>query len=374
MDRTNRSKASRGVVTYVCDGLRRDSHEALAQKEVARKLADILDCAFIGDYSPDRAGEALYFVPSDTLVGAERARTLGIREESDFFGGVVPHAFVGTKTITHGLIEGARRAPEGWSHALAQEISDDVLAGFSVYDVGDARRAGGLLLERGRIRIKQARGIGGFGQWTAADEAELERVLGGLDDNTVAADGVVLEEDLADVETYSVGQARVGSLVVSYYGTQKLTRNNRGENVYGGSNLVVVRGGFEELLEFYIEEKALLAIEQARRYDAAAFAAFPEMMASRRNYDVAQGKAADGSWRSGVLEQSWRIGGASFAEAMALEAFQADRSLQVVRASTNEVYGGEAPIPADAVIYFEGTDAHVGPLTKYSRIDPHANP
>jgi hypothetical protein len=354
--------------------LRRDSHEALAQREVAKKLARILDCAFIGDYTPDHAGTDLYFVPSDTLVGGESARELGISAESDFFGGVVPYPFVGTKTITHSLLADARRAPEGWSHDLGQEISDDVLAGFSAFDVDDAQRAGARLLERGRVRIKQARGIGGFGQWTVADEAELERVLGGLDAAAIATDGVVLEEDLTDVETYSVGQARVGSLVVSYYGTQKLTRNNRGENVYGGSKLVVVRGGFEELIEFYVEKKAHFAIEQARRYDAAAFAAFPEMMASRRNYDVAQGKGADGSWRSGVLEQSWRIGGASFAEAMALEAFQADQSLKIVRASTNEVYGGEAPIPADAVIYFEGTDAHVGPLTKYSRLDSHANP
>ncbi len=112
---------------------------------------------------------------------------------------------------------------------------------------------------------------------------------------------------------------------------------------------------------------------QARAYDAAVAECFPEMFASRRNYDVVQGLDAAGRRRSGVLEQSWRIGGASGAEIAALEAFRADPALRAVRAATVEVYGeGSAP-PPHATVYFRGTDERVGFITKYTLVEPHGD-
>jgi hypothetical protein len=61
------------------------------------------------------------------------------------------------------------------------------------------------------------------------------------------------------------------------------------------------------------------------------------------------------------------------AEVAALEAFRADESLDVVRASTTEVYATES-VPAEAVVYFRGVDEHAGAMTKYVRIEPYANP
>ena len=97
------------------------------------------------------------------------------------------------------------------------------------------------------------------------------------------------------------------------------------------------------------------------------------MYASRRNYDVAQGRDGTGDVRSGVLEQSWRLGGASGAEIGALEAFRADPSLEVVRAKTREIYGEAPEVPAAAVVYYSGVDARVGALTKYALTEPHAD-
>ena len=88
---------------------------------------------------------------------------------------------------------------------------------------------------------------------------------------------------------------------------------------------------------------------------------------------MAQGVDDSGAWRSGVLEQSWRIGGATGAELAALAAFDADPALRVVRAATTEIYGGAEP-PPDADVYFHGVDRHVGPITKYTRTLPHADP
>ena len=117
-----------------------------------------------------------------------------------------------------------------------------------------------------------------------------------------------------------------------------------------------------------------LAIAQARVYDRAADECFLGFFASRRNYDVAQGIDAQGRWRSGVLEQSWRLGGASGAEIAAIEAFCADPNVNAVRAVSREVYGDCPSPPDDAAVYFRGVDPNVGPLTKYARVecDAHA--
>ena len=156
----------------------------------------------------------------------------------------------------------------------------------------------------------------------------------------------MLEENLVEVTTHSVGQVRVAELVASYHGTQRLTPDNHGEQVYGGSDLLRRARRFEALLRLDLTPEARLAVAQAQTYDAGATAEFPGFFASRRNYDVAQGSDAQGRRRSGVLEQSWRLGGASGAEIAALEAFRADPELRSVRASTVELYGeGHTPPP-----------------------------
>ena len=97
------------------------------------------------------------------------------------------------------------------------------------------------------------------------------------------------------------------------------------------------------------------------------------MFASRCNYDVVQGRDGAGRLLAGVLEQSWRIGGASGAEVAALEALRDDPDLQVVRASTVERYGSGVPVPGDATLYYCGIDEHLGMITKYARIDGHGD-
>lgn len=100
---------------------------------------------------------------------------------------------------------------------------------------------------------------------------------------------------------------------------------------------------------------------------------FPGTLVSRRNYDVLRGLDAAGRPRSGVLEQSWRMGGASGAEIVALEAFRADPGRHVVRARTVEVYG-PSHMPPGATVYFHGTDEQVGPITKYVQVESYDDP
>jgi hypothetical protein len=369
---TRQRKRGGTVVTYSCRASRQ--HESVTLRELASRLAAIKGYDFVEEFDPARryAG-TLYFVPNDTLIGIAAAQKLGIRNEQDLFGGVVPFGFAATKVITHPLPEADSRSPEGWSPEFASRVRDVVLPGYSAFTPRDARIAGVRLLALGRVRIKHPAGIGGSGQCVVDDERALDAQLHSLDDEALLRDGLVLEQDLTKVVTHSVGQASVGDMRASYFGVQRLTTNHRGEQVYGGSELTIARGDFGRLLELVLAPEVKIAIDQARGYHTAAMTSFRGMFASRCNYDIAQGVDNRGQWRSGVLEQSWRIGGASAAEVAALEAFRADGSLDVVRASTTEVYSTDS-VPADAVVYFRGVDEHAGAMTKYARIEPYANP
>jgi hypothetical protein len=344
------------------------SHESACHIAFAKQIASLLGCEFAGARDPALCtSTALYFVPSDTLLASE-AHQLGVKTEQDLFGGVVPAPFVATKAITHHVVDAEAATPPGWSHEFPAQVREVVLRGFSAFSLRDARRAAERLLEAGPLRSKPTRATGSLGQSVVTVRAELDQLFADADETEIRTHGLVFEENLSDPETYSVGQARIGDLEVSYCGTQRVTPNNEQAPVYGGSDLWVVRGGFDALLRLDLNDHVRIAIGQARTFDGAARECFPQMFASRRNYDVAQGRDVQGNWRSGVLEQSWRIGGATGAELAALEAFRDDPSLTAVRAACVEVYGDRDIASADARIYFQGADPSVGPMTKYTTI------
>ncbi|HSV83516.1 MAG TPA: DUF3182 family protein [Ramlibacter sp.] len=362
------SSGVRGVVVaHVLDQGEHDSrHERVTLREFARRLAALRGDEDGGEYDPRRSyAGRLYFVPSDTLT-AEQAAALGIRGPDDLLGGVVPHCFVGSKAISHPLLAGGATSLEGWNPRFSEQVGDAVLAGYAVFSPDDARRAGLELLRRGPVRLKPVRASGGRGQHVVRDGAALQALLAAMDEAEIRDHGLVLEEDLVETLTFSVGQVCTGDLSATYFGVQKLTCNNQGHEVYGGSDLTVVRGDYEALLAICSKPDLRLAIEQARRYDAAVRDCFPGFYATRSNYDILQGRDAGGSWRSGVLEQSWRVGGATGGEIAALEAFRADPRRSCVRTCGVEVFGDSPEPPAHATVYFRGTDPRAGRMTKYS--------
>ena len=364
-------RTSHRRVTFLICGVAAREHELATQRAVAARLAALLGCAQGDDCDFAGTPQAIgYAVPNDTLTSLGDAWRWGIRSADDLFGGVVPAPFVATKSITHPLVTPDAVAPPGWSARFAERVAGVVLPGCSAYTIEDARRAGRRLLEDGPVRLKLASGVGGSGQWVGHDPEGLDARLAALDAAASLPGGLVLERHLEDVRTFSVGCVRVGALEASYVGTQCTTPDAQGRERYGGSSLTVVRGDFDALERLAgAGEAQRRAVALARIYHAAAFDCFEGMFASRCNYDVAEGRDAEGRTIAGVLEQSWRIGGASGAEVAALEALQADPALDVVRASTVERYGSGVPVPGDATLYYCGIDEHLGMITKYACID-----
>src|SRR5688572_9654318 len=139
-----------------------------------------------------------------TLLATDAAR-LGVREAGDLFGGVVPHAFIATKLVSHPSVSGDSPVPDGWSRDLAGRLADAVLPGFSVFHRVDALAAFDALSPLGRVSFKLARGIGVNGQHLVDRREDLLAVLDGLPDGELERHGASLEQDLQDATTYSIG-------------------------------------------------------------------------------------------------------------------------------------------------------------------------
>lgn len=355
------------VVTHIPGAVA--DHQRASVSAIARAIAQFMDAEFGGEHDSNGRQEARrYFVPHATLLKSE-ARALGIETSDDLFGGVVPFRFVGTKSIAHPLVGPEARRPAGWSNVFPDRVRDAVLPGFSAFSLPDARRAACRLLALGAVRLKPGQGIGGRGQIVVPDVPSLDAALGRFDGEALGESGMVVELDLRDATTFSVGQLQVDGARASYYGTQHATTDNAGASAFGGSDLVVARGDFDALYALALSPEARLALDQARAFDAATDA-FPGMFASRRNYDVLRGCDRAGQVRSGVLEQSWRLGGASGPEIAALAAFRADPALQAVRASAVERFGATTA-PTGAIVHFAGIDSDLGPLVKYTTLEPY---
>ncbi|WP_460085101.1 DUF3182 family protein [Pseudomonas sp. H2_G03] len=346
-------------------------HEVDTNRALVRWLAQVLGLEFGGSYDRQKhAGRELYLLPTQTLVGPEQALALNIRGPQDLWGGYVEHDFICTKAISHGLLGPEAKAPEGWSALFCERVRDVVLDGLSVFALDDARPAATRLLYSGPIRLKPVHACAGRGQEVIHSLDEFDALLARPDAAQLFNQGVVLEQDLHDVVTHSVGHSCIGERVFSYCGEQYLTEDGQGEKVYGGSNLLVVPGDYADLLKLDLPDDVRLAIEQAQVFDAAADEAYPGFYASRRNYDIAQGLDSDGQRRSGVLEQSWRMGGASSAEVAALQSFVNQPGLKAIRVSSVETYVEQA-LPADAIEVYRGPAQNSDFLLKYVTVNSY---
>jgi hypothetical protein len=332
---------------------------------VAQAIADLKGFGFGGVYQRDRIySNQLYFVPDDVLSPSDAA-LLGIIRDDQFFGGLSPYPFISTKAITHGLIGASAVRPAGWLEIFSERIKHVVLYGYTVFHHVDARIAGQKLLSQGSLRIKNPIHAAGVGQLVVASIKELDTQLTGMHPESLDRYGMVFETNLEPVITRTVGQIRIGEHKLTYCGIQRLTEDNEGQIVYGGADLTCVYGSWEALDRVPMSNSGRLAVTQARTYDEAT-AEYLTLQPSRANYDIGQGVDGCGRQCSGVLEVTWRIGGASTAELAALSIFAHDPEIRMVRASAVKLFGNNQRPPPDANIHFWGVDPQFGPMIRYT--------
>lgn len=360
------------AVCYVPTTARLPPHERNSHLKVAAILAQTIGVP-LDDATTLTSRElaGVYLVPDDTIIGIDQISQLGITSSHDFFGGAVPFRFVAGKALTHGLIDSCAFAPSGWQHNLGDELKAYVLSGYSAFSHSDAIVAGKTLLEAGPVRLKPVNAKAGRGQTRLESEQELRSAMARLEPGDLATYGVVVEEDLREACTYSIGEVEAAGITISYWGTQSVTCDNAGAPVYGGSRLIVTRGTIEELARRCPAGHVQTAARQAAAYDRAVRTSYPAIWASRRNYDVMLGTDVCGQTRSGVLEQSWRIGGASPAEAVSIKAMAEDPALRRIDVCAVEAYGKEARIPSNAVEFYPCEDPDAGFICKYVEVNSY---
>lgn len=239
------------VVGHVTRPVPEYGHERVTHAWVCDEIARLLGArgtrhASNGAVSEHAVPETVFHVPDETLT-SEQAHGLGIDDAADLLGGIVPHAFLATKVIGHPLIADHAVSIVGWNQALATALIPATLAGYTVFSRIDALRALETLLPEGGVRLKLPTGVGGNGQWRIADAAQLTQVLDSLPQAYLGTHGAVLESNILQPVTHSVGELCVAGVQIAYYGTQCSVRNAQGEEVYGGSSLHVYRGSLEAL-------------------------------------------------------------------------------------------------------------------------------
>jgi hypothetical protein len=342
-----------------------NEHDRASRQVLIERIAALLELPVLPAVEVAQAVERpLFLVPGETIEANSDQRMSSIAP-SCILGGVVPAMFIGTKAITHGLVSPNAACPPEWSPLVAELTTDCVLRGYTAFTRDDAFKAGRLLLAFGPVRLKDVCGKAGLGQAVIRNEADLTAALALEDPDSLSRCGIVLEQDLVDVVTYSVGTAELRGERISYWGQQNLTKDHQGREVYGGSDLFVVRGDLDTLLSRDLPPALAKAVEITARFDHAARQAYPGAILTRRNYDIIEGTDIEGRRHVGVLEQSWRIGGASGAEIAAFEVFRQEPHTESVRCSTVELYDRVTP-PAGATVYYIGDDPVVGPMTKFT--------
>jgi hypothetical protein len=338
-------------------------HDNITALNLGRWAAQLIEGQFCGDYEPGSSTSQRYFIGRETLL-VDDALALGIRNGADFLGGAVHAPVIATKGISHPLFRTNSLAPPGWNPEFTDRTADVVLPGFSAFRMEDAFEAGAALLAAGSVRLKPVIETGGQGQCVVRTVNELESALVNIGEHATPPRGLVLERNLTKVCTYSVGQVRLLNQTISYVGTQSETPDNLGRTAYGGSTLRCFKGALRDLSKEKLSDDEWSAARHAIIFDMAADSCLPGFFASRRNYDVAAGYDDHGERLWGVLEQSWRIGGATGAELAAIERFGVEANASEVRVSAVERYGLRKA-PDDCRILYHGTDPEHGPLLKF---------
>lgn len=315
--------------------------DLITQQVLSQRFAALLNLKLLASQDttehPSLDPNDCYYLPSHTLLQHE-AKALGIKSLQDLYGGVVPYPFLLHTTLNHPIHHPSMNSPEGWNNDLALVLQPYVLKGRSAFNTQDALWTAEGMIHDGPLRIKLTAANAGPSQWIVNNHEEVVDLLNQAQYQPFFEQGVIIEEALDNTVSFSIGQTEIGNHLISYCGEKEVTIDLKGQATYGGSTLSVVQGDYNELEKTLNLEKHKEALRMVQQYEHHIFKAYPQIYASRRNYEVLQGVNNKGQTRLGVLEYSWQADGTSIAELLALEAFAADNTLHHVRIWTKERY------------------------------------
>lgn len=315
--------------------------------QIALDIAGYIGIPFLGEYADEQRGRVVV-VPGKTITKLE-AEDFGISCDTQIYGAAIDNFDQVGKGILHRTF--SLDFPKFHSNKFAREIADVVLPGettFSLSDTADAFRR--FDTRRFGARIKQTNESDGLGQYSIKSEEELNEVIAGFDETHIVEHGLVLEPDVIDPKTISIGYARIGEDIFSFIAHQK---NDSVEEVdahtgklnsrsrYLGATVQVVRGDFNNLFtinNLSYEEK--IAVQSSQVFlDAYQEYVFP--IASRLSFDYLYGFDRTGQVIGGITDITARLGGTCPALLNAALAFKCNPFIGSVN---SEVYLNYDPL------------------------------
>lgn len=268
--------------------------------------------------------ENAYIVPGVTLDTATAAKLL-IKNEADIYGVAVPNFDMIGKSILHQTV--SSNAPPFYDSAFARIVEQNGLVlpgitGFSAQDLLDSYRVVGA--PSSGLRLKQSNESDGNGQHEIMGIEHLRELLNAIGPSELANHGAIIEPNLKQKRTNSVGFFKLGSDQYVFVADQLNGNADERDMYLGGENIVVTRGEFQALddLLMRLRDPRQEIVSKAMGFLKHYFEYFPNSMTSRLSVDVLSGSHAGFGKLSGVTDITGRLGGLCPATILAAQHLQ----------------------------------------------------
>lgn len=302
---------------------------------VAKYIADYIGVPYLGEMSENSEPNG-YYVPPVTQIRGVGVSTNVINSE-DFYGLIVDDISHVGKSILHPTI--SSYVPNYYSHEFSRSVESFVLPGLTVFSSEDALNAVISLKKIGDfdIRLKMSDKSDGHGQFFIKNELELQKVFDDIGDDYVKNKGVVLEANVNEAKTISVGFAVLGRDIFSFLAIQKNDiAPEDGRDRYMGAVVRVVKGEMSNLIDIAKNSREKSAIVTGENFYNRYKSFGP--IASRLSFDYLYGLDNKGNQMSGVTDITGRLGGTCPALVLAAKEFKRDPNLSVVESEVSLNY------------------------------------
>jgi len=294
--------------------------------QIGKDIALLLGIPFRG-FTADQVDQNQYIIASKTITTAN-AHALGIHTPDDFYGLAIDNLHHVGKTILHPAIN--KNTPPFYQTTFSKRVQTLVLPGITCFSTEDLDSAYQQTSGNGfDLRFKVAGESDGNGQYQIENRDHLMDII--EKEEQSLSEGVVLEANINDPKTISVGHTKVGEKKYSFIAHQKNSETDKaGQSRYLGAKVTVIPGELDQLLL----DKSLTINEQLAVIKAVGFhRLYQEVfnpIASRISYDVVIGLDNHGDILSGVTDITGRVGGTCPALMLACLQLNDDPSIKKV--------------------------------------------
>ncbi len=322
-------------------------------------ISSILGIPFRGLSTEQIVGPNHYVVTSKTMTKQDALNRFGINSTSDFYGLAVNDINEVGKAILHPAP--GEITPQFYNPRFADRARHLVLPGFACFSTSDAQSAFAHYEGNGfGLRFKVANESDGNGQFKVDDASHLQHLL--EEQRQALTEGIVLEANLHDPTTISVGYAQLGDQRYSFIAHQKNTPPNaEGQSKYLGAKVTAVRGSMEIFLsdqDMTLNDRlaVLKAVEFNRLYQQTF-----HPIASRLSYDVVLGLDDHGDILSGITDITGRVGGTCPALMLACMEFNQNPEITKINSEVTLNYDPTKILPEEqySTAYVDHADLRI---------------